>query len=119
MSADFVHITVNGTESRCDRSTVHNLITQAKRACRALVHVVIHRLVCSILRSLSRWWRKETTMTLTTIAETYLRMIPTATGHRHVGMYVRLAYKYGVPYGRIVALTRLSPEVISAHLEAD
>lgn len=56
--------------------------------------------------------------TRTAIAETYLRMLPTATGNQHEGMYVRLAYKYGVPFGRIVALSELSSEVVSAHLEA-
>lgn len=56
-------------------------------------------------------------MTLTAIAETYLRMIPGAEGHRHDGVYVRLAHKYGVPFGRIVNLTGLSAEVVAAHLE--
>lgn len=55
---------------------------------------------------------------LTATAETYLRMIPHASGNTHDGMYVRLAYKYGVPFGRIVALSGLSPEIIAAHLEA-
>lgn len=56
-------------------------------------------------------------MTLTNVAETYLRMLPTADGNRHERMYVRLAYKYGVPFGRIVALSGLSAEVVAAHLE--
>lgn len=51
------------------------------------------------------------------IAETYLRMIPNETGHRHDGTYVRLAAKYGVPFGRIVNLTGLAPEVVAAHME--
>lgn len=51
------------------------------------------------------------------IAETYLRMIPNDTGHRHDGTYVRLAAKYGVPFGRIVNLTGLSADVVGAHLE--
>lgn len=55
---------------------------------------------------------------LTTVAESYLRMLPGATGNTHEGMYVRLAAKYGVPFGRIVALSGLSPEVVTAHLEA-
>lgn len=53
----------------------------------------------------------------TTIAESYLRMIPNETGHRHDGTYVRLAAKYGVPFGRIVNLSGLPSEVVSAHLE--
>lgn len=51
------------------------------------------------------------------IAEMYLRMIPAAQGHRHEGLWVRLAAQYGVPFGRIVNLSGLAPELISAHLE--
>lgn len=51
------------------------------------------------------------------IAETYLRMIPSADGHRHDGVYVRLASKYGVPFGRIVNLSGLTPDAVVAHLE--
>lgn len=51
------------------------------------------------------------------IAETYLRMIPTADGNRHEGVYVRLAAKYGVPFGRIVNLSGLPADVVAAHLE--
>lgn len=53
----------------------------------------------------------------TTIAETYLRMLPGAVENRHDGMYVRLAARYGVPFGRIVNLSGLSAEVVLAHLE--
>lgn len=51
------------------------------------------------------------------IAETYLQMIPGTEGARHEGVYVRLAAKYGVPFGRIVNLSGLSAEVVAAHLE--
>lgn len=51
------------------------------------------------------------------IAEAYLQMIPNAEGNRHEGVYVRLAAKYGVPFGRIVALSGLDAEVVIAHLE--
>lgn len=54
----------------------------------------------------------------TAIAETYLRMIPTTTGNTHEGVYVRLAAKYGVPFGRIVNLSGLPADVVAAHLEA-
>lgn len=53
------------------------------------------------------------------IAETYLRMIPGSTGHRHDGVYVRLAAKYGVPFGRIVALSGLDAKVVADHLEGN
>lgn len=59
-----------------------------------------------------------TTTTKTAIAETYLRMIPNATGNTHEGVYVRLAAKYGVPFGRIVNLSGLTADVVAAHLEA-
>lgn len=54
-------------------------------------------------------------MTITTVAETYLSLL--IPGDSRTGMYVRLADKYGVPFGRIVNLTGLTPEVIIAHLE--
>jgi hypothetical protein len=56
-------------------------------------------------------------MTLTQIAETYLRMIPTTKYNPHEGMYVRLAYKYGVPFGRIVSLSGLPSDVVAAFLD--
>ena len=40
-------------------------------------------------------------------------------GRNHPEIYVRLAYKYGVPFGRIVSLTGLSSDVVSAHLEGE
>ena len=39
------------SESRCDRWFAYCLITQANRAYRSFVHRVMHRQVCSILRS--------------------------------------------------------------------
>lgn len=51
----------------------------------------------------------------TLVAESYLTRL--RAGERHIGMYVRLANKYGVPFGRIVALTGLTPAHISELLE--
>lgn len=51
----------------------------------------------------------------TVIAEAYLRMNPA--GHPQTGMFIRLAYKYGVPFGRIVNLTGLPADRVTAHLE--
>lgn len=60
-------------------------------------------------------------MTATTrreIAEQYLTL-PTLNGTQR-GIYVRLADAYGVPFGRIVALTGLTPgHVIELLEEAD
>lgn len=51
------------------------------------------------------------------IAESFLRMMRRDRGHMHVGYYVRLAAREGVPFGRIVALSGLSSEVVSVALE--
>lgn len=51
----------------------------------------------------------------TVIAEAYLRM--NRPGHPNTGMFVRLADKYGVPFGRIVNLTGLPADHIAAYIE--
>lgn len=57
------------------------------------------------------------TRDLRATAELYLTMVRRTPEHPQVGMYVRLAHKYGVPFGRIVNLSGLSASVVSAHLE--
>lgn len=51
----------------------------------------------------------------TVIAEAYLRMNRPGSGN--TGMFVRLADKYGVPFGRIVNLTGLPADRIAAYIE--
>lgn len=51
------------------------------------------------------------------IAEVYLRMIPESSEHRHDGVYVRLAAKYGVPVGRIINLSGLPADLVMVYLE--
>ena len=57
-------------------------------------------------------------MRMTATAEMYLTLVRRTPEHPHVGMYVRLAARYGVPFGRIVNLSGLPAEVVAAHLEA-
>lgn len=52
------------------------------------------------------------------IAEHYLTLIGRQGNPVNAGMYVRLAAQYGVPTGRIIALTGLAADVVIAHLEA-
>lgn len=56
-------------------------------------------------------------MTLTSIAEMYLTMLSRSEPDPQERMYVRLAYKYGVPFGRIVTLSGIPAERVVAHLE--
>jgi hypothetical protein len=56
-------------------------------------------------------------MSRTAIAEHYLILVGRAGETPTARMYVRLAYKYGVPFGRIVNLSGLSAEIVSAYLE--
>lgn len=51
----------------------------------------------------------------TIVAESYLtRLRP---DDRHVGMYVNLAYRYGVPFGRIIKITGFDPAFVTGLLE--
>lgn len=52
------------------------------------------------------------------IAEMYLRMVADGGGRCHAAHYVQLAYKYGVPTGRIIALSALPAEEVIGYLEA-
>lgn len=54
-------------------------------------------------------------MTRQQIAEDYLRMV--TVDDPHARMYVRLAAQNGIPFGRIVNLTGIPAEIVSAHLE--
>lgn len=58
-------------------------------------------------------------VTRTDIAEQHLRLIRETGGHQHVAYYVRLAAREGVPFGRIVMLSGLSPDTIAAVLEGE
>ena len=53
----------------------------------------------------------------TAIAEHYLTMLQGAGETPTARMYVRLAAKYGDPFGRIVNLTGLPAETVVAYLE--
>lgn len=58
-------------------------------------------------------------MTLTAVAEMYLAMLRDHEQHPQERMYVRLAYKYGVPFGRIVNLSGITAEKVAGHLEGN
>lgn len=58
---------------------------------------------------------KDIDMTLTAVAEMYLGMLTPQSPQAR--LYVRLAAKYGVPFGRIVNLSGLPAEVVAAYLE--
>ena len=51
------------------------------------------------------------------IAESYLAAVAADPEKRKAGYYVRLAYKYDVPVGRIILLTGLSAAETIAHIE--
>lgn len=54
----------------------------------------------------------------TAIAESYLVLLR-GRSDPHEGLYVRLAYKYGVPFGRIVNLSGVPAERALAHIEGE
>lgn len=51
------------------------------------------------------------------IAEGYLAALAADPAKRNAGYYVRLAYKYDVPVGRIILLTGLPAAETIAHIE--
>jgi hypothetical protein len=50
------------------------------------------------------------------VAETFLRML-SGRNVSNAGYYVGLAYKYGVPIGRIIALTGIEASLVIAWAE--
>lgn len=51
----------------------------------------------------------------TIVAESYLSML--TPNDPHAGMYVRLAYNYHVPFGKIVEITGFDPAFVVGLLE--
>lgn len=57
--------------------------------------------------------------TRTTIAEHYLTIVAKSGETPTARVFVRLAAKYEVPFGRIVNLSGLHPDTVVAYLEGD
>lgn len=51
----------------------------------------------------------------TIVAESYLSML--TPDDPHAGMYVRLAYNYKVPFGKIVEITAFDPALVVRLIE--